>query len=54
MSTKNQITKDYNKNDLSNDDYILELHEKLAQKRKIRKISEQVLIFKRQSTLFKR
>ena len=41
MSTKNQTTKDYNMNDLSDDDYILELHKKLAQKREIRKISEQ-------------
>ena len=33
--------KDSNMNDLSDDDYILELHKKLAQKREIRKISEQ-------------
>ncbi len=41
ISTKNQTSKDYNMNDLSDDDYILELHKKLAQKREIRKISEQ-------------
>ena len=41
LSTKNQTTKDYNMNDLSEDDYILALHRKLAQKREIRKISEQ-------------
>ena len=40
LSTKNQTTKDYNMNDLS-DDYILELHKKLALKREIRKKSEQ-------------
>ena len=39
MSTKNQTAKDMN--DLSDDDYILELHKKLAKKREIRKISEQ-------------
>jgi len=41
LSTKNQTTKDYNMNDLSEDDYILALHRKLAQKKEIRKISEQ-------------
>ena len=41
ISTKNQTSKDYNMNDLSDDDYILELHKKLAQNREIRKISEQ-------------
>ena len=41
MSAKNQNSKDLNMNDLSDDDYILELHRKLAQKREIRKISEQ-------------
>ena len=41
ISTKNQTSKDYNMNDLSDDDYILELHRKLAEKREIRKISEQ-------------
>ena len=41
FSTKNQIAKDYNMNDLSDDDYILELHKKLAEKREIRRISEQ-------------
>ena len=40
ISTKNQTT-NYNMNDLTDDDYILELHRKLAQKREIRKISEQ-------------
>ena len=40
ISTKNQAT-NYNMNDLTDDDYILELHRKLAQKREIRKISEQ-------------
>jgi hypothetical protein len=37
----NNNKKDLNMNDLSDDDYILELHKKLAQKREIRKISEQ-------------
>ena len=37
----NNKIKDLNMNDLSDDDYILELHKKLAQKREIRKISEQ-------------
>ena len=41
LSTKNQTTKDYNMNDLSEDDYILALHRKLDQKKEIRKISEQ-------------
>ena len=41
FSTKNQATKDYIMKDISDDDYILELHKKLAQKREIRKISEQ-------------
>ena len=41
MSAKNQNSKDLNMNDLSDDDYIMELHKKLAQKREIRKISEQ-------------
>ena len=41
ISTKNQTSKIYNMNDLADDDYILELHRKLAQKREIRKISEQ-------------
>ena len=41
LSTKNQKKKDYNINQLSDDDYIRELHRKLAQKREIRKISEQ-------------
>ena len=45
LSTKNQKTKDYNINNLSDDDYILELHRKLAQKREIRKISEQGVKF---------
>ena len=39
-NSKNNI-RDLNMNDLSDDDYILELHKKLAQKREIRKISEQ-------------
>ena len=41
ISTKNQTSKVYNMNDMSDDDYILELHRKLAEKREIRKISEQ-------------
>ena len=41
ISTKNQTSKIYNMNDLADDDYIFELHKKLAQKREIRKISEQ-------------
>ena len=40
-SNSNNNKKDLNMNDLSDDDYILELHKKLAQKREIRKISEQ-------------
>ena len=40
-NNSNNIIKDLNMNDLSDDDYILELHKKLAQKREIRKISEQ-------------
>ena len=40
-SNNNNNKKDLNMNDLSDDDYILELHKKLAQKREIRKISEQ-------------
>ena len=41
ISTKNQISNNYNMTDLSDDDYILELHRRLAEKREIRKISEQ-------------
>ena len=42
ISTKNQTTiNNCNTTDLSNDDYILELHKKLAEKREIRRISEQ-------------
>ena len=42
ISTKNQTTiNNYNTTDFSNDDYILELHKKLAEKREIRRISEQ-------------
>ena len=41
ISPKIQNSKDLNMNDLSDDDYIMELHKKLAQKREIRKISEQ-------------
>ena len=41
ISTKNQTSKNYNMNELNDDEYILELHRKLAQKREIRKISEQ-------------
>ena len=40
ISTKNETTKDYNMNDLSDNDYILELHKKLEQKREIQKINE--------------
>ena len=40
-NSNNNNKKDLNMNDLSDDDYILELHKKLAQKREIRKISEQ-------------
>ena len=40
-NNSNNNKKDLNMNDLSDDDYILELHKKLAQKREIRKISEQ-------------
>ena len=40
-NNNNNNKKDLNMNDLSDDDYILELHKKLAQKREIRKISEQ-------------
>ena len=42
ISTKSQtINNNYNLTDLSNDDYLLELHKKLEEKRKIRRISEQ-------------
>jgi len=41
ISTKNQTSNNYNMTELSDDDYILELHRKLAEKREIRKISEQ-------------
>ena len=41
ISTKNQISSNYKMNDLSDDDYILELHKRLAEKREVRKISEQ-------------
>ena len=41
ISTKNQISSNYKMRDLSDDDYILELHKRLAEKREVRKISEQ-------------